>query len=433
MKENGYKASFYTLGCRLNQAETSLISDTFKEKGYEIVDYGEPTDVCVINTCTVTEQADAKCRQLVRQVLKRSPDAFVAVVGCYSQMGAEEISQIEGVDLIVGTEEKMQVSDYIDVPQKLPEPVVRNGKISRTSFTIGSVGNYEHATRANLKIQDGCDFMCSFCIIPFARGRGRSRAFWDIQREAIQLVERGHQELVLSGVNLGTYEYEGKRLLDVIKMLESIAGLQRIRISSIEPTTIPETLIDHIAESEKLCHHFHLPLQSGDDTILKKMRRLYSVKEYIDFLEMVKKKIPDVCLGTDVMVGFPGETNIEFENTRRLLLDVPLSYFHVFSYSERFGTPTMKMSGKVSPKEKKFRSETLRLLSEEKKKQFYSGHIGKRLVVLMEEEKNGFFQGFSDNYVKVGVRRAKNLSNKFVTVAVKELSPDDLCLGTLVN
>jgi len=433
MKENSYKASFYTLGCRLNQAETSLISNTFKEKGYEIVDYGQPTDVCVINTCTVTEQADAKCRQLVRQVLKRSPDAFVAVVGCYSQMGAEEIKQIDGVDLIVGTEEKMQVSDYIDIPQKLPEPVVRNGKINRTSFTIGSVGNYEHATRANLKIQDGCDFMCSFCIIPFARGRGRSRAFWDIQREAIQLVERGHQELVLSGVNLGTYEYEGKRLLDVIKMLESIAGLKRIRISSIEPTTIPEALIDHMADSEKLCHHFHLPLQSGDDTILKKMRRLYSVKEYMDFLEMVKEKIPDVCLGTDVMVGFPGETNIEFENTLRRLEDIPLSYFHVFSYSERFGTPTVKMSGQVSPKEKKIRSETLRLLSKEKKKQFYSGHIGRQLLVLMEEDKNGFFQGFSDNYVKVGVQSAKNLSNKFVTVSVKELLPDNLCSGTILN
>lgn len=432
MKTFNFKASFYTLGCRLNQAETSLISNSFKEKGYEIVAYGQPTDVCVINTCTVTEQADAKCRQLVRQVLKRSPEAFVAVVGCYAQMGTEEISSIEGVDLIVGTEEKMQVSDFIDVPQKLPQPVIRKSKIQRTPFTISSVGNYEHATRANLKVQDGCDFMCSFCVIPFARGRARSRTFWDIQREAMQLVERGHKELVLSGVNIGTYNYEGKTLLDIVKMLETVDGLHRIRISSIEPTTIPIELVEYMAGSNKLCNHFHIPLQSGDDSILRKMRRLYTVSEYVDFLEMVVSRIPDVCLGTDVMVGFPGEGESEFENTRQLLRDFPFAYFHVFPFSERDGTAAVKMEQKVDAQTKKARSQVLRSLSQRKRRAFYEQQIGKTVSVLMEERNDsGLFQGFTGNYVKVAVPRDTDLSNRFVDVRIHEIVKQNLAVGVI--
>ncbi|MFQ5676525.1 MAG: tRNA (N(6)-L-threonylcarbamoyladenosine(37)-C(2))-methylthiotransferase MtaB, partial [bacterium] len=413
------KASFYTLGCRLNQAETSLISNTFKEKGYQIVEYGQPADVCVINTCTVTEQADAKCRQLVRQALKCSPDAFVAVVGCYAQMGTETLRSIEGIDLIVGTEEKMEVADFIDIPQKLPEAIIRKSKISKTPFTISSVGNYEHATRANLKVQDGCDFMCTFCVIPFARGRGRSRAFWDIQREAIELVERGHKELVLSGVNIGTYAFEDKTILDIIEMLEAIDGLERIRISSIEPTTIPIELVEHMADSEKLCNHFHIPIQSGDDAILSSMRRLYDVAEYVDFLEMVVNRIPDVCLGTDVMVGFPGESDARFENTRRLLEELPYAYFHVFPFSERDGTAAVKIADKVSAQTKKERSEILRELSNEKRAHFYERQIGKRVNVLMEERNEaGLFQGFTENYVKVAVATDEDLTNEFVDVTV---------------
>lgn len=430
-KNSKYRASFYTLGCRLNQAETSLISDSFHEKGYEIVDYGESTDVCVINTCTVTENADAKCRQLIRQVLKRSPDAFVAVVGCYAQMGAEVLQSIDGVDLIVGTEEKMRVADFIDVPQKFPEPVVRNSRISKTPFTISAVGNYEHATRANLKVQDGCDFMCTFCIIPFARGRARSRAFWDIQREAMALVQRGHKELVLSGVNVGTYAYEDKTLLEIIQMLEGIDGLERIRISSIEPTTISPELVGHMAHSEKLCHHLHIPLQSGDDRILKAMRRLYSVAEYVEFLEAVQQRIPDVCFGTDVMVGFPGETEEAFENTRRLLSGLPLAYFHVFSFSERFGTPAVKMPDTVSAQTKKQRSETLRSLSQSKKKQFYEKFVGRNVRVLVEEEKQGLLQGFTDNYVKVAFPGPTQLQNRFVDVTIDRICDENICLGTL--
>ena len=434
VKKPNYKASFYTLGCRLNQAETSLISNTFKERNYEIVEYGQPTDVCVINTCTVTEQADAKCRQLVRQTLKRSPDAFVAVVGCYAQMGAEALREIEGIDLIVGTEEKMAVADFIDIPQKLPEPIIRKSKISKTPFTISSVGNYENATRANLKVQDGCDFMCTFCVIPFARGRGRSRAFWDIQREAIQLVARGHKELVLSGVNIGTYEFEGKTVLDIVKMLETIDGLERIRISSIEPTTIPVELVEQMAESDKLCRHFHIPIQSGDDSVLSGMRRLYTVAEYVEFLEMVEKRIPEVCLGTDVMVGFPGEGEAEFANTRRLLQELPFAYFHVFPFSEREGTAAVKMADKVASQVKKERAEILRDLSNEKKTQFYKKQVGKKVKVLMEErDETGWFQGFTDNYVKVAVPTKINLANEFFDVEVQKVSDHKFAIGAIHN
>lgn len=424
------KASFYTLGCRLNQAETSLISNNFKDKGYEIVDHGKPTDLCVINTCTITEQADSKCRQLVRQVLKRSPDAFIAVVGCYAQMGSEVLKTIGGVDLIVGTEDKMRIAEFIDIPQKLPEPLVRTGKISREAFTISSVGNYENATRANLKVQDGCDFMCSFCIIPFVRGRSRSRAFWDIQREAVALVARGHKELVLSGVNIGTYDFEGKGLLDIIRMLETIDGLHRIRISSIEPTTISEELVDYMADSEKLCNHFHIPLQHGDDGVLKEMRRLYNVGDYVRFLESVEKRVPNVCLGTDIMVGFPAESEVAFENTHKLLEELPLSYFHVFSFSERAGTPAVKMANKIDPKLKKARSEILRRLSSEKKHEFFRQQIGRDVEVLMEERnQRGIFQGFTDNYVKVGVETSQELKNTLLRVNLKDMVEEHLVLG----
>jgi len=417
-----FRASFYTLGCRLNQAETAMISHSFARKGYEIVGFGEPSDVVVINTCTVTDQADSKCRQLVRQVLRRCPDATVAVVGCYAQMAADTLRRIEGIDLIVGTEEKMRVADLIDVPQKLPEPLVVTPRIRRQAFTISSVGNYEHATRANLKVQDGCDFMCSFCIIPFARGRGRSRAFWDIQREAMELVERGHKELVLSGVNIGTYEYDGKTLLDLIRMLETIDGLERIRISSIEPTTIPLELVEHMASSRKLCRHLHLPLQSGDDGILEAMRRKYTVREYVEFVEWALARVPDLCLGTDVMVGFPGEGEQEFEHTVRLLQELPFAYFHVFTFSERRGTPAEKMSHKVDVHTKRHRSEVLQRLSLRKRQEYATRHIGRTVRVLMEEpNEHGLFQGFTDNYLKVAAPTREDLSNRLVDVEVQDV------------
>ena len=253
------KASFHTLGCRLNQAETALIANSFRKQGYDLVDFGQRSDVCVINSCTVTEQADSKCRQLVRQTLRKNPNTFVAVVGCYAQVGAEALSKIEGIDLIIGTQEKLRVLDYIDDVTKLPEPKLVRDRMTREPFTIATSNMPAPTTRANLKIQDGCDFMCSFCVIPFARGRARSRAFWDIQREAIQLIEAGHKELVLTGVNIGTYEFEGKTFLDAVNMLLTLPDLKRLRISSIEPTTIPEALFEVMADSTVLCSHLHIP------------------------------------------------------------------------------------------------------------------------------------------------------------------------------
>ena len=413
------KASFYTLGCRLNQAETSLIASRFRQDGYNIVNFGEPSDVCVINSCTVTEQADAKCRQVVRQVLRRNPDTYVAVVGCYAQTGAEALQSIDGIDLIVGTQEKINVLDHIVEPIKNSAPLVVRKKMARTPFTIDVDSTEVSTTRANLKIQDGCDFMCSFCVIPFARGRARSRAFWDIQREAMHLVDTGHRELVLTGVNIATYEFEEKSFLDVLKMLLRIPGLERLRISSIEPTTIPGTVLDLMADSEKLCPHLHIPVQSGADSVLEKMRRLYSRAEFLRFVERAEKKVPDILIGTDMMVGFPGEDDCAFEESCSLLEDSPLAYAHVFTFSERSGTAATRLPGKLDPKVKKARSKKMHRISEAKKVRFYRNFIGRKLRVLTEEtDAQGRWLGYADNYIKVAIANAGLETNRLVDVRI---------------
>jgi threonylcarbamoyladenosine tRNA methylthiotransferase MtaB len=417
------KASFYTLGCRLNQAETALIGNTFRQKGYDLVEFGQAADVCVINSCTVTEQADSKCRQLVRQVLRKNPETFVAVVGCYAQIGAEALRKIDGVDLIVGTQDKLRVIDFIDDPVKLPEPQVIKSRMTKAPFTIATEGMVAPTTRANLKIQDGCDFMCSFCVIPFARGRARARAFWDIQREAMQLVEAGHKEIVLTGVNIGTYQFEDKKFLDVVKMLLTIPGLKRLRISSIEPTTIPYELIGLMADSEVLCPHLHIPVQSGDDGVLAAMKRLYTTVEFLQFIEHAAKRVPDILIGTDIMVGFPGESNAAFQASCELLRNSPLAYAHVFTFSERGGTAAIKLRDKVSPAEKKARSALLHRLSEKKKLDFYRRFLGRRLRVLTEEQNEyGQWLGFSDNYIKVAIPSEKLSVNSLVTVRLASVS-----------
>ena len=417
------KASFYTLGCRLNQAETALISNTFRHKGYELVEFGQTADVCVINSCTVTEQADAKCRQLVRQVLRKNPETFVAVVGCYAQIGSEALRKIDGVDLIVGTQDKLRVIEFIDDPIKLPEPQVIKNRMTKAPFTISTEGMAAPTTRANLKIQDGCDFMCSFCVIPFARGRARSRAFWDIQREAMQLVEAGHKEIVLTGVNIGTYQFEDKNFFDVVKMLLMIPELKRLRISSIEPTTVPYELIDLMADSEVLCAHLHIPVQSGDDNVLAAMKRLYTTAAYLQFIEYAAKRVPDILIGTDIMVGFPEETDAAFQASCNLLQNSPLAYAHVFTFSERGGTAATKLKNKISPAIKKARSAELHLISEEKKNHFYRRFLGRHLRVLTEEQnEDGRWMGFSDNYLKVAVPLKKLSANSLVTVRLASVA-----------
>jgi threonylcarbamoyladenosine tRNA methylthiotransferase MtaB len=419
------KASFHTLGCRLNQAETALISNRFRAQGYQVVEEAAASDVCVINSCTVTEGADSKCRQLVRQVLRRNPNTFVAVVGCYAQIGAEALKKIEGIDLIVGTQDKLRVLDFIDEPLKLPAPRVVRSRTTKEPFTIAPNDLPAPTTRANLKIQDGCDFMCSFCVIPFARGRARSRAFWDIQREAVQLLDAGHQELVLTGVNLGTYSFEEKTFLEVVKMLLTLPSLKRLRISSIEPTTIPLELIELMADSQVLCPHLHIPVQSGDDAVLGAMKRLYTRREFEAFIEHAQRRVPHALIATDLMVGFPDETEAAFEASCDLLMNSPLAYAHVFTYSEREGTAATKLPCKLSSQTKKKRSARLHELSEKKKKLFYEKFVSKTLRVLTEEqEADGRWAGYSDNYVKVVLESARASHNQLVYAHVTKAGAD---------
>ncbi len=427
------QASFYTLGCRLNQTETAVLTAALRKKGYSVVEWGQPADLVVVNTCSVTEPGEARCRNVIRQALRRSPEAFVVVLGCYAQIGLEALREIPGVDMIVGTEYKMKFPAYIDHPRKLPEPVVLHSSlIDKSDFEVDGTGEY-HTTRANLKIQDGCDFFCTFCIIPFTRGRERSRTVEDILREAGELVDRGHQEIVLTGVNIGRYEQEGRTFLDLIRRLEEIEGLERIRITSIEPTTIEKDLVEHMATSEKLCHYFHIPIQSGDDGVLKGMNRHYGVQEFRDFLESVACKVPEVGLGTDVIVGFPGETDESFERTEKLLTDLPFSYFHVFSYSKRYGSRASRMEGHVNPEVIKARSKRLRALSRAKRRNFQSRYVGRELSVLFEQiDDKGLWTGLTDNYMRVGVVSAEPLRNQFAKVRIEEAG-EELALGILTS
>jgi threonylcarbamoyladenosine tRNA methylthiotransferase MtaB len=426
------RASFHTLGCRLNQAETATISATFAARGYIIVESGAETDVHVINTCSVTEGAEAKCRQAVRAALRRSPHAYVVVTGCYAQVGVEALQRIDGLDLIVGTEDKMRLAELVDVPQKLGRPrVVHSKKISRDDFTIDMVGDYSNQTRANLKIQDGCNFACAFCIIPFTRGGARSRKLDDIVREAHGLVERGHQEIVLTGVNIGTYTSDGHDLLRVVQALEEVAGLERLRLSSIEPTTIPDAFIDWMATSRRFCPYLHVPVQSGDDDVLGRMKRRYTRAEFVAFVERVTACIPDICLGTDVMVGFPGESEPAFTNTRTLLADLPLAYFHVFPYSERPHTYAQRYTEQVPPAVIQERCRLLRDLSGRKKAAFYRRFVGRSVRVLFEHrEESGLYTGFSDNYIKVGVTTTDGIANRLLPVRLHDVA-GGLALGVL--
>ena len=432
--EKGLKASFYTFGCRLNQAETALISTTFREADYHICEIEQSTDVCIINSCTVTEQADARCRQLVRQVSRRNPVTFIAVVGCYSQTAADSLKTIPGIDLIVGSQDKMNVLQLIDEPAKRAEPVVILNKMSRQPFTIEATGTELPTTRANLKIQDGCNFMCSFCVVPFARGRARSRAFWDIQREAQRLTDAGYKEIVITGVNIGTYNFEDKYFIDVVKMLLQIPALERLRISSIEPATLTSEIFDLMRENPKLCPHLHLPLQSASDDVLLAMKRHYNCSEFLNFIEEGAAKVPGAMLATDIIVGFPTETDKDFAATCQFMEDSPLVYAHIFNYSDRKGTATAHIAGRVAPKVKKARSRILHQISAQKKEAFYRKFIGGHLRVLTEEcDENRRWLGYSDNYLKVRIEDGRRLErNQLVTVEILDVV-DGVAIGSVIE
>ena len=440
-----FSVSFYTLGCRLNQAETAILCDMFRESGYDIRAFGETTDICVINTCSVTGHSEARCRNMIRSVLRRHPQTFLIIVGCYAQVGLDMLRTIPGIDMIVGTEQKFRIMEYLqniltEQPGEQPfakraEPLIFHTTIiNQNDFTIESVGNFIQRTRANIKIQDGCNFFCSYCIVPYTRGRDRSRKFDDIRQEALQLVARGHQEIVITGVNIGTYAYEGKGFLDVLRMLEDIEGVRRIRITSIEPMTIPDGILDYIISSTKLCRFFHIPLQSGDNAILKLMNRRYTLEEFSAFIRSLAKAIPEVNIGTDIIVGFPGEGDEEFEHSRQLLEELPLNYAHVFSFSPRKGTQAASLPHRVHPETIKQRSQILRTLSAQKRQQFYAAYLGKTVSVLFErQEKHGLFTGYTDNYIKVGVQTDELLSNSFHNVRITNILDAKLALGDLVD
>ncbi|MBF0276965.1 MAG: tRNA (N(6)-L-threonylcarbamoyladenosine(37)-C(2))-methylthiotransferase MtaB [SAR324 cluster bacterium] len=430
------RVSFHTLGCRLNQAETSSIAKSFREHQYQLVSENETADVSVINTCTVTEHSDAKNRQLIRALHRKNPAACIAVIGCYSQMAAESIQKLEGVKLVMGNAEKLELVNHIERARKSDTPLLINPKISRKTFSEPVFPWKNLTTRSYLKIQDGCDFMCTFCIIPFSRGRGRAREFENILKEAKSFVEAGSKEIVLTGVNIGTFADRSYSLLTVLDALNELPNLVRLRISSIEPTTISEGVIARMADPDhKLVPFLHLPLQSGSNRILSQMKRRYTNEAYAEEVRQACQQVPDLCVGTDVMVGFPGESEEDFEETYRLLNSLPFSYFHVFPFSERKGTPANRMEQKIRPEEKKRRGALLRALSQQKRSKFYQEFIGKVRPVLFESpNESGDFTGYTDNFIKVSLSTSstQDLKNQILPVHFLE-TRDETVLGELVS
>jgi len=422
--------AFYTFGCRLNQSETAVIRQTFEADGFPIVDIKKPADVVVINTCTVTENGDSDTRRLVNKINRINPKARIALIGCQAQIQKEKLTALPNVHWVIGNAQKMDFLSIFKDHENPETPQVITPTIPRNHFTIPIAGIDHAHTRANIKIQDGCDYFCSFCEIPYARGRARSRIFSDIMLEARALVTAGHKELVITGINVGTYQYSKKTIIDVVDALEQINGLERIRISSIEPTTVPSRLIKKMAGLTKLCRHLHIPLQSGNNTVLKEMKRKYSVKNFGDFIQKVYKTVPQICIGTDVIVGFPGETKEQFEETVHNLREWPIHYFHVFSYSQRYFAKSQNLMKKIPSTIITGRSQRLRELSKRKRELYYNSLIGSKQKVLFEQCKAGYWSGLTDNYARINVKSNRALSNTFLEVLLEK--PDrQAILGTI--
>ena len=402
-------AAYHTLGCKLNFAETSTIARNLTEAGYEKVGFDEYADVYVINTCSVTENADRECKLHVKRAVKANPDGLVVVVGCYAQLKPEEIAAIDGVDLVLGAKEKFNITSYLEDLQKSAEVgTVHSCEIEHADFFVGSY-SFGDRTRAFLKVQDGCDYKCTYCTIPLARGISRSDTIENVLNNAREIAAKGIREIVLTGVNIGDYgkgEYGNKKhehtFLDLISELDQIEGIERIRISSIEPNLLKDESIDLVSNSRSFVPHFHIPLQSGSDDLLKKMKRRYLTGLYSDRIAKIKEVMPHCAVGVDVIVGFPGETDEKFMETYHYLKSLPFSYLHVFSYSDREITEAAVMEDVVPVAERKRRNKMLRILSEKKKMAFYAEQLGKTLPVLWEHEnKNGLMYGFTENYVRV--------------------------------
>lgn len=409
------RVSFHTLGCKLNFSETATVSRQFKQNGFEVVEFDNVADVYVINTCSVTEQADIKCRKLVRQVLRNNPEAYVLVMGCYAQLKPEEIAQIPGVDAVLGAAEKFRLFEIIQDFSKQPITQVHRCSIEATLDFRPSYST-EERTRAFLKIQDGCDYKCSFCTIPLARGKSRSDSLHNILENAKQLAQERIRELVLTGVNIGDYSHEANDFLKVVQALDkNIQNIPRFRISSIEPNLLSNEIIEYVANSRAFMPHFHIPLQSGSNPVLAAMRRRYKRELYADRVLFIKKLMPDACIGCDVIVGFPTETAADFQETLAFLTDLPVSYLHVFPYSARNHTLAAELPNVVSPTEKNHRAETLRALSLKKMNDFANAYIRTTRTVLFERATDGdFLEGFTDNYIKVRAPFAPHLPNEIM-------------------
>ncbi len=425
---NGRRVSLFTLGCRLNQAETALIADSFQARGYTIVPFGSPAEVSVINTCSVTARADAHCRNAIRRARKVSPDGIIAAVGCYAQSETEAVKAVLGVDYIIGTDRKLKIAEIIgnDARPAAQEIFIQH-KHTNESLEFDAVGYYPESTRANIKIQDGCDYNCAFCVLPRVRGRSRSRRMNDIIDEAKKLAARGHQEIVLAGVSIGMYAGEDFTIVDVARNIARIDAVKRVRLSSIEPSTITDDLLHWMAESEKACRHLHIPVQSGDDGILQAMRREYTLDDFKRLIEKAMNLMPDIGLGTDIIVGFPGEGEGEFQNTVRLVEELPFSYLHVFSYSDRPKTAGKKLPDKNNPETIKNRSDFMHEIGEQKKRAFAEKHIGQRVEVLVEcRDENGLWNGFTSQYLKVYFVSEVELQNKIAFIVPYAYEKDEL-------
>lgn len=422
------KVAFYTLGCKLNYSETSSIGRLFNNAGFDTVDFTDTPNVYVINTCSVTENADKKCKKIVKEALKISPNAFITIVGCYAQLKPKEIAEIPGVDMVLGAAEKFQLVDHITDLTKKPKAVVLNQPVSEANQFIPSY-SFGDRTRTFLKVQDGCDYSCTFCTIPLARGSSRSDTIGNVIVQAKEIAASGVKEIVLTGVNLGDFGIRNgqreDRFFDLVKALDEVEGIDRIRISSIEPNLLSDEIIAFVATSKRFVPHFHIPLQSGSNKILGLMRRRYKRELYTERVAKIKELMPNCCIGVDVIVGFPGETREDFVDTYNFLNDLDVSYLHVFTYSERENTPAAEMSGVVPGSTRADRSKMLHILSDKKRRAFYETQIGKTDEVLFEADlKDGIMHGFTRNYVKVKTKYDPILVNELKTVHLTAISPD---------
>jgi len=434
------RVAFYTLGCKLNFSETSTIARSFQDEGFARVEFEEVADIYVINTCSVTDNADKQFKQVVRKALKLNENAFVAAVGCYAQLKPEELAAVDGVDLVLGATEKFKITDYINDLSKNNYGEVHSCEISEADFYVGSYSIGDR-TRAFLKVQDGCDYKCTYCTIPLARGISRSDTMENVLRNAAEISAQGIKEIVLTGVNIGDYgkgEFGNKRhehtFLELVQALDQVEGIERLRISSIEPNLLKNETIDFVSQSRTFVPHFHIPLQSGSNDILKKMKRRYLRELYAERVAKIREVMPHACIGVDVIVGFPGETDETFLETYHFLNEMDISYLHVFTYSERDNTEAATMDGVVPTNVRAKRSKMLRGLSVKKRRAFYESQLGTRRTVLFEDEnKEGYIYGFTENYVRVKLPWNPELANTLVSVELSHIDDDGSVRVTVLD